>query len=238
MKKTIKIKRTRIDFQKLIDGYYYPVEIHLFIFDWILKTGYEHESFGDGLDRAIYGYSGNNYRSGTDMGPDIRKTLFIGFCNVLCKTSHGAVKKYKTEQRVQLDKYRMLEIPEQSLPETYYTGQSGDECLYYHRTIIGEIESLYKYKGRRLKKKHFHPEYTCDLRKEPFVKSIKFTTTGRGYYMEFDFSFKGLESSGWSRQINQDPLESINVFVNRVHSVMKEFMLEEEIYHRYKNNGK
>jgi len=206
--------RRKINFQKLIDGDY-NLSTQLRVLDWMLWTGQEFEKQVGrwekvGIDKTIFGYSGNNCDSYTNLGPDFERTLFIGFCNALVKTPDIATKEWKDVEHIYLGQNRVIEILEKTPNEKNSYDNDWDWDLQ------SAIEQLFEYNNTKLKKEYFHPDHP--ERTDPKIIDISLSTVGQGYQVAYKFSFRNDNyAPGWTKRITQNNKESIDMFVNRAH---------------------
>ncbi len=209
------IKR-RIDFQKLIDGAY-PLDVELEVFNWMLATGKKYDGpragYGhSGMDQIVYGYSANTHNSYTDLGKDFETTLQLGFVNAIVKTPIPSVLDWRNTERVGLGKFRILSFPDER------------PFSRWNWNLYREIKGIYEYKGRLLRKEHFHPEYP--ERTEPKILEMQFSTAGSGYRITLEFSFKNFDyEPGWEKSFSQREGEGIDMFIYRFHREMSQLLL-------------
>lgn len=213
--------KRRIDFQKLIDGGYGP-GTELQVFDWILATGNQYKNYCQGLDQTIFGYSAYNHASYTNMLPDISKTMFIGFCNVLCRSPNTITANWKDMERASLCRYRMIDLFKEDYTARYYSTAHGK--LQY-RGPIEAAKKLDDYVGLGLEKKYFHPDYPD--RTDPRILDMNFSTAGYGYSICFSYAFKQHRGSSWRYEISQlvKQGESVDMFLARAHRKIKRMLL-------------
>jgi len=210
------ISRLRIDFQKLINGYYNDEEM-LYIYQWLIQLGQPCNKqcgwYRFGLHQSFHGYSHNNEaRSIHPLHSDYRTIIDNGFVNILCKTNNAScVNDFLKENRIQLGKIRILKIPVYEKSEYYYKSIINSYDL---KDMLHHITTAYK--GLLLKREFFHPEY--DDRIDPrIIDDMSFGSNNGKWSAWFNFSFKNFDyEPGWQYEFGQKDDESIYSFFDRV----------------------
>jgi hypothetical protein len=213
----------KIAFSKLI-GNEYSLEIKMNVLDWMLKTGKEHTYrsgwYVNGVSQQLFGYSANNhdyefrlpepYVNFPLKTNTIDLSLFFDaiFTRAIYEKPYQSVKNWREKERIHPQKYRMLK---------FNTNPSID--------LSQTISSIQKLKGKLLKKEYHHPEYAD--RTYPKILKIKLYTTGNGWVVTYDFSFKECPDSSWTKEFCQKEDESIAEFLSKTYNKLLT-MIEEE----------
>lgn len=222
---TIKIFIMKIDFTKLLNGFY-PLEVEMEMINWFLKTGNKFdEHVGnwtvDGISKQMFDYSANsnnckfpfpikcsNFIGNSSYNFNVLKG-FISNClfNAIIKHPLKPVFKWREFEKIQLGKYRML-----NFNLDYPKQEEKHEKL---QGIYCGILKLKEIINTPLKKEFFHPDYTERI--DPKIIDVVLFTNGNGYVFEYEFSFSNFNyEHGWNKQICQKEGESIACFLNRV----------------------
>jgi hypothetical protein len=196
----------KVDFSKLI-GNKYPLETKMAILDWMLKTGKGHDhQYGwnrDGINKSILDYSANNHDTPVCLPKDENYSLFFDalFARAVYATANKPLNEWREKESIKPDKYRMLKF-----------NDAVPVCEQKHFSwIIGDI---FKFEGKLLKKELHHPEYLT--RTEPKILWIAIYTTGNGWIVQYQFSFKEFDyEPGWTNGYHQNGNESIWEFLKR-----------------------
>jgi hypothetical protein len=215
----------RIYFQKLFDGHVYDLSTKLEVLNWMLQTGKPFRErgwpkSGNGMDKAIFDYSANCHDSYHPLPLETLDTFITAaFANVLVRTPNAAISKWREAERVDLSSYRIL-----NLPDPHYIPSGRDNWPF--NNLKFSLLALRSYVGCQLKKESFHPDYT--ERTEPKIISIKVTTAGYGFNVDFQFSFKEFEyEPGWTYAIGQKGNECLERFILRVHNHIRSLLHEQ-----------
>ena len=214
----MKARRIRIDFQKIINGWYCEEDL-LYIYRWLISIGRscnkQHGWCRYGLHQSFHGYSYNNEKNEIHpLDSDCFKTIYDGFVRILCKTNlPDVVEAFLDENNIRIGKIRVIKFEENELENDYYKVSTGHrfglpvEQLIYHITTA--------YKGLELKKEHFHPDYK-DRIKPRIIDNVKIGTNHNKWYAWFTFSFEKFDyEPGWEWRISQNENEPISNFFNR-----------------------
>lgn len=200
------MKALKIEFSKLI-GNKYPLEIKMEILDWMLNTGkgYDHQ-YGwnrDGINKSLLAYSANNHDTPVCLPKDEDFDLFFDaiFARAIYAPENKPLKEWREKESIKPKKYRMLKF-----------NDAVPECEQKYFSWI--INDIFKLEGKILKKELHHPEYS--ERTEPKILWMDIYTTGNGWVVQYEFSFKEFNyEPGWTNGFHQNENESVWQFLKR-----------------------
>lgn len=117
--------KRKISFQKLINIYDYDLGTQLHVFQWMIKTGWAYQEnayWGDaGVFEMLYGLNSlggqsYNFQYGFSCADKLSAQLKTSFVRaIVADDVRDCVKKWRSDERIGLDRYRMLEMPENRL---------------------------------------------------------------------------------------------------------------------------
>lgn len=181
------MKNKKIKFQELVNQHCpYSLSEQIQILEWIFKTGKGYEVNNgrwvrDGVDKLLYDYSANNYKSYTAIKS--RAQIRLMFVNAIVPTT--TIQKWRDDFDIKLGASRFLNFK-----------SGNNKYLNFKNRDIFQI--LDKLEGAKLKKEHFHSDYSN--RTEPFILNIKFTISENGCHFFLEFTFKECAGSGWIKE--------------------------------------
>jgi len=200
------MKKVKIDFSKLI-GNHYPIETKMFVLDWMLKTGkritYSHGWYIDGINKSLLSYSANNHNAPACLPKDNDFDLFFDaiFARAIYAQENNVLKIWRKNESIFSEKYRMLNIND-SIPV------DSQKNIYWY------IWTIFEFEGKLLKKKFHHSEHKNG--NDPKIINIAIYTTGSGWIVKYEFSFKEFDyESGWTNSFQQKDDESIFQFLKK-----------------------
>jgi hypothetical protein len=222
--------KCKIDFKKLLCGNYwhFTPEIDLEMINWFFKTGLQgqYETTPDkwrraGINQLLYGYSGNNEHSHAEPFPiesysglrSFTRSILINA--IITPTSWdgnaGKIAEWRKNNRIGLDKYRMLAFPDPTMNEP-----------------MKLLWSIANFKGRELKKEFAHPDFP--KRTIPRIIKLFFSTCGDGYFLNGEMSFYEFNyDPGWSFGIaSQKEGEYIGDFCARALQELQRITVERD----------
>lgn len=198
----------KVSFNKLI-GNHYPLEIKMEILNWILKTGrgqhiHQYGWYIDGINKSILGYSANNHDAPACLPKKFKELdMFFDaiFARAVFAPTNRPLMAWRQKESIFPDKYRML---------TFNNGvPDGEQRGTYHL-----VYDIFKLEGKILKKEFHHPDYK--ERTEPKIICLSIFTTGIGWMVKYEFSFKEFNyEPGWTKDFHQSKHESICQFLKR-----------------------
>ena len=205
-KQDIRRSAVKVDFSKLI-GNKYPLEIKMAILDWMLKTGkghdYQYGWYRDGVNKSLVAYSANNHNAPVCLPKDGDFNLFFDaiFARAVFSDENKSLKKWREKESIKPDKYRMLKFID-----------TFPNCE--QRTSRSLINDILKFEWKYLKKEFHHPK--DPKRTKPKILSMAIFTTGNGWIVQYQFSFKECDyEPGWTNGYRQNENESIWEFLKR-----------------------
>jgi hypothetical protein len=210
--------KEKIDFTKLLCGEYH-LEESLEMVNWFFSTGLEgnyEEQRGwhrCGINQLLYGYSANNENNHGEPFPiesPSRLRSFVTSIFVRAIVSprswdgKGKIAEWRTKNRIGMGKYRIFNFPD---------GSKND--------AISLLWKIADYKNRKIKEKFAHPDYPNRTR--PRIIDVTFSTCGKGYYVNIEFSFWEFNyEPGWTVEIaTQKKGEYLGDFLARAERKLK-----------------
>lgn len=216
-------KRIHIDFQKIINGDYYPEDL-LLIYQWVIKLGRScNQQYGwnrYGLHQSFHGYSYNNEANQIyPLSSDWNNVIYNGFVNILCRTNlPKVVIDFLSDNRIQIGKKRIIKVSENE-EDTRYVNLRDNSI----RNILNYITTAYK--ELALKKELFQPDYSERINPR-IIDNVRFGTNGNKWYAWFTYSFECFDyESGWDYTLSQNENENITSFFNRVAITFNELLI-------------
>jgi hypothetical protein len=228
--------RVKIDFTKLLYEWYYhfDIEICLEMINWFFATGLEgdyevksgwHKS---GINQLLYGYSACNHDVANPfpINSGLREFITAIFVRAIVSPTSwdgkGKIAEWRKNNNIELGKYRFFDFPVSKRKEK--NPCRNDTRYYLHRVA--------DYEGKELKKKYFHPDYPN--RTKPRIIKVTFSTYGKGYFVDIDFSFWEFNyEPGWTEEIaKQKPGEHIGDFLARAERKLKMITVNTEATER------
>jgi hypothetical protein len=198
------MKRVKIKFKDLLEPHCgYPLHIVLEVLNWMVKTGkpYHVRSgwYAYGIDKQLFGYSGNDHDSRTDIKPPMLRVYFLNA--VLC-SAHPIIEKWRADFGIKLD---------------------GSFFLKYNdsKYIDDNWRFIQKLPNKPLKKAYYQPEYKDRI--NPYIKSLWIYTIGGGISIGYDYTFDCCHDSGWRNDdLSQGNNEGLSDFFDRAVIYFKE----------------
>jgi len=230
--------KTKVDFTKLLYEWYshFDIEICLEMINWFLATGlegdYEVQSgwHRSGINQLIYGYSANNHDHAEPFPinscqgfNDFMTAIFVrAIVAPISWDGKGKIEEWRNKNKIGMGKYRFFDFPVSKRKET----NPGRCDTQYYLWRVAECE------GKELKKRYFHPDYPN--RTKPKIIKVTFSTIGKGYFVDIDFSFYEFNyEPGWTREIaRQYKGEHIGDFLARAYKILKSITVNTEATER------
>lgn len=210
--------KIKIDFAKLI-GNKYLLEIKMAVLDWMLNTGigYDHQ-YGlnvDVVNKSLLGYSANNHDVPVFLPKNKDYSLFFDavFARAIYAQENKSLKSWREKNSIIPGKSRILKF-KNGIPD----------CK--KKNVNSLVYSIQDFEGKILKKEHHHPDY--ENRTEPKIIEILIYTIGKGWVVQYMFSFKEhTYEPGWTKSFYQNDDESIWQFLKRSYDKLSNFIIDD-----------
>lgn len=193
--------RKKIYFQKLVNQHcpYTPVD-QLQILEWMFKTGKDYDIWTgrwskDGIDKLIYDYSANTFKSHTKIKD--WKHVRLMFINAIVPET--PIQKWRDEMGITLSGSKFMKFDSSQKKYLQFNGKD----------IFQILKSL---EGKELKKDFFQPDYP--ERTNPFIESIKFTISVSGCHILLNYTFENCIGSLWTEEFFKRDESMYDFFLN------------------------
>jgi hypothetical protein len=177
------------------------------ILDWMLKTGkgfeYKYGWNKDGINKSLLDYSANNYDCPVCLPKHRDYSLFFDaiFARAIYAPANKPLKEWREKEHICHNKYRMLKF-------------NNAISKRKHLVISSLIDSIFEFDGKLINKELHQSTYL--ERTEPKIIGINVYTTGYGWIVQYQFSFKEFDyEPGWYKCYCQNKNESIWEFLQR-----------------------